>query len=97
VITTLITIIARQFPAIDLLNGGVVEQYAEFRGVNVHFWGLAGRLEPDSLLFSSLEAGRAPSSRPRNALWRPLRCFRIRELANGDPRDSKFRSQSPPF
>jgi hypothetical protein len=97
VITTSFSISEGQFPAIDLLHGGVEGQYAEFQGVNVHFWGLADRLEPDSLPFSSLEADRAPSSRPRNALWHPLRCFRIRELANGDPRDSKLRSPSPPF
>lgn len=96
-ITIVITISEREFPAIDIRNEGVVEQYAEFRGVNLQFWGLAGRLEPDSLHFSSLEAGRAPSSRPRNALWHPLRCFRIRELADGDPRDSKLRPSSPPL
>lgn len=96
-IKDVITISEREFPAIDLLNGEVVGRYAEFRGVNVHFWGPAGRLEPDSLPFSSLEAGRAPSSKPRNALWHPLRCFRIRELADGDPRDSKLGPSSPPF
>ena len=96
-ITTLITIVMAPISAIDLFSGGVGEQYAEFRGGESSVLGLAGRLEPDSLPFSSLEAGRAPSSRPRNALWHPLRRFRIRELANGDPRDSKLRPSSPHF
>jgi hypothetical protein len=97
VIKDVITISEHEFPVIDLLIGGVGEQYAEFWGVNLQFWRPAGRLEPDSLLFSSLEGGRAPSSRPRNALWHPLRCFRIRELADGYPRGSKLGPSSPPF
>ena len=96
-ITTLITIVMAPISGDRPPQRGVVEQYAEFWGVNVHFRGLAGRLEPDSLHFSSLKAGRAPSRGPRNALWHPLHGPRIRELADRRPRDGKLGPSSPPF
>jgi hypothetical protein len=97
VITSLITIVMAPISGDRPPQREVGEQYAEFWGVKVHFRGLAGRLEPDSLHFLALKTGRAPSRAPRNALWHPLQGPRIRELADGRPRDGEFGPSSPPF
>jgi hypothetical protein len=90
-----IPISGRQLASIDLHLGGVDGQCADFRGNMSRFSRMTGRLEAGLLHFSPLNMARAPSSGPRNALWRPLPGLRIRELADEVLLDGKFRPSSP--